>query len=101
MLLLSPGNSACMCVACLSNHFYCFALKLHSLHSEVHSVNVFYANICTKKYKIMANMLFYGFNGAYGVWVVCEPLFSTVVHTLVQTNVASNAFVLLVPDHSI
>ena len=50
------------------------------------------SSICTKNVQVTVNMLFYGFDGVYGVWVVCEPLFSTVVYTLVQTNAARSAF---------
>ena len=45
-----------------------------------------------KKYKFMENMLFMVLMVRIGVWFVCEPLFSTVVYTLVQTNVAHSDF---------
>ena len=48
-------------------NFYSCAFQLYSLHRELLSENVFYANICTKQVQLMANVLFYG---AYGVCVV-------------------------------
>ena len=48
-------------------HFYSCALYLYSLYREVHSEDVFCANICTKKVHSMAKVLF---DCAYGVCVV-------------------------------
>ena len=74
------------------NHFYSCALQLYSLHREVHSENVFLADIFTKNVIVNCKYAFYGFHGAFGVWVVCEPVFSTAVYIAVQGNIARSAF---------
>ena len=65
MLLLSPGNSVCVCVS-VSNHFYSCSLCTH--FTAEYSENVFCANICTKNVQIMAEVRF---DGAFGVCGVC------------------------------
>ena len=45
-----------------------------------------------KNVQVYGKYVFYGFDGASGVWFVREPLFLTVAYTLVQTNDARSAF---------
>ena len=78
-------------------YFYSCALQLYSLHREVHSENVFYANICTKKVQVHGKYAFKGYDGAYGVWFVCEPFSQQwYIHWYMQTSLVM-VFVLLVP----
>ena len=64
---LAPEIPSLSVSVCVCSHFYSCALQLHLLHREVHSENVFYANICTKNVHLMAYVRFYG---AYGVCVI-------------------------------
>ena len=58
-----------VCLVCLISHFYICALQLYSFHRDVHSENVFHANIRTKNIHFTTEVRFYVAYGVCGVRV--------------------------------
>ena len=58
---LAPENRRVSRVS--GNHFYSCSLQLCSISRKVQLENALYDDTCTKMYKLMENMCFYGFDG--------------------------------------